>query len=210
MCGIFLPAVNQENTVIDLEKVMRLVFYNRQNRRRYASFFEWRGEDRERGKQVKERSIVCDLFKSLEKDAGCILFKTVGYGDNPPDCVATDMNDNPIGVEVTELVDEETVKLRSKGCRPDKDWTSNEVIEKVKSILRKKSNLLTKRPSKYTNFFLVLHTDEPDLRWKFRAGELASSFHVFDRYPHIDKVYLLFSYQPGRKTYPYLELKFAS
>lgn len=201
--------MNQNSLTIDSEKIAQQVLYNLQNRRSYASFFEWKNpNDRELGKKVKERSIVCDLVKSLEKDAKSILFQTVRYGENPPDAVATDINGNLVGFEVTELVDENTVKLWSQKFRKDKEWEMEEVIKEIERILRKKSQKLAASP--YRKNILVIHTDERDLRWKFQTGEMNLSLHLFQKQPHIDQAYLLFSYQPGYETYPYLELKFLS
>jgi hypothetical protein len=199
--------VNQNSLTIDPEKVEWLALYNLENRRPYASFFDWKNPNNcELGKQVKERSIFCELIKCLEKDAGCELFSTVRYGENPPDAVATDVSGHLVGIEVNELVDEKTVKLWSQGERKDKEWKTEEVIQEIKRILRKKSNKLSR--SLYRKNILVMHTDERDLRWKFQTGKLSLSLHFFQKHPHIDEAYLLFSYQPGRETYPYLKLKF--
>jgi hypothetical protein len=201
--------MNQNSSKIDFEKVEQLALYNLQNRRSYASFFEWKNpNDSELGKKVKERAVTCDLIKSLEKDAGRKLFQTVRYGENPPDTIAADMDGNLTGFEVTELVDEETVKLWSKKLGKDKEWEMEEVIKEIEHILRKKSQKLAAVP--YKKNILVMYTDERDLRWKFRAGEFNLSSHFFQKHRHIAQAYLLFSYQPGRETYPYLELNFLS
>ena len=199
--------MNQNSPVIDFEKIEQLVRHNFQRKRSYASFFEWKNaNDPELGKKVKERGIVRDLIESLEKDAGRELFPIVSYGENPPDSVATDKNGNKVGFEATEFVDEKTVKLWSQGLAKDKEWEMKEVIEKIERILSDKSKKLATSP--YTKNILVMHTDERDLRWKFQIGELNLGLHLFQRHSHIDQAYLLFSYQPGQETYPYLELKF--
>jgi hypothetical protein len=155
---------------------------------------------------VKERGVVCDLIKSLEKDAGHELYPTVVYGEDPPDSVATNMDGCKVGFEVTELVDEETVKLRSQGFSAEKEWETEEVIKKIEQILSSKSEKLATSP--YAKNVLVMHSDERDLRWKFRTGELNLNSHLFKKHPHIEQAYLLFSYQPGQETYPYLEFRF--
>ena len=199
--------MNQNLPTIDFEKVEQLVHHNFERRRSYASFFEWKNPNNpELGKKVKERSVVCDLVKSLEKDAGCELFQTVRYGENPPDAVATDTTGNSVGFEVTELVDEQTVKLWARGLGRDKEWEIEEVIRKIEQILCDKSKKLA--ASSYPKNILVMHTDEGDLRWKFRTGELNLNARLFKQHPHIDQAFLLFSYQPVQETYPYLELKF--
>ena len=199
--------MNQNHREINFEKVEELLKHNFQHRRSYASFFEWKNPDNpELGKMVKERGVVCDLIKSLEKDAGHELYSTVIYGEDPPDSVATDLNESKVGFEVTELVDEKTVGLWSQKPSVDKEWKIAEVIQKIEQILSRKSEKLAKSP--YPKNILVMHTDERDLRWKFRTGELNLNSHFFKKHPHIDQAYLLFSYQPGQETYPYLELKF--
>jgi hypothetical protein len=190
-----------------MERVEKLIHYNFQNRRPYASFFEWKNPDNPNlGKKVKERGIVCDLIKSLEKDAGQILFKVVRYGEDSPDSVATDTEGNLVGFEVTELVDEQTIKARCHGLGEHKEWKPGELMSRLNDILRDKSQKL--KASSYARNILVIHTDEPELRGDFYDYEKENSNHWFQKVPHIDEAFLLFSYFPGRETYPYLRFNF--
>jgi hypothetical protein len=199
--------VKQASTTIDLERIEQLIYYNLQNRRPYASFFEWKNPDNPNlGKKVKERGTVCDLIRSWEKDAGQTLFKAVRYGEDPPDSVAIDTEGNLVGFEVTELVDEQTIKARCHGIGSYKEWKSGELMIKLREILRDKSQKLKASP--YVRNILVIHTDEPELRGDFYKYEMENSEQWFQQVAHINEAFLLFSYFPGRETYPYLRLNF--
>ena len=190
-----------------MERVEELIYYNFQNRRPYASFFEWKNpDDPSLGKKIKERGIVCDLIESLEKDTGQPLFKAVRYGEDPPDSVATDTLGNSIGFEVTELVDQRTIEARCRGFGERKEWKTGELLNMLNDILWDKSLKLKK--SSYTRNILVIYTDEPDLRRNFCNYEIENSKHWFEKAPNIDEAFLLFSYIPGKEKYPYLKLNF--
>jgi hypothetical protein len=193
--------------MINLERIEELIRYNFQNLRPYASFFEWKNpDDPNFGKKIKERGIVCKLIKSLETDAGRILFETLHYGEDPPDLVGTDPEGNLIGFEATELVDEQTIRASCRGYYKNKEWNSAELFYKLEEILRDKSQKL--RTGSCARNILVIHTDEPELRMYFQEYELENSKHWFPKAPHIEEAYLLFSYFSGKKTYPYLKLNF--
>lgn len=205
--GLSFAVVEQKPPTIDWERIEELIQYNLQNRRPHASFFEWKNPDNPNlGKKVKERGIVCDLIKSLEKDAGQTLFKAVRYGDDPPDSIAIGTQGDLVGFEVTELVDEQILKARCLGIRKDKEWKDGELTAKIVEILQKKSQKLAASPC--TKNILVIHTDESELRGEFMKYEQEISKHVFQEVPFIDGAFILFSYFPGRETYPYLQLNF--
>src|SRR5258708_1850155 len=135
-------------------------------RKGYASF--WDSPD----KGTKERGIVCDLLASIEGKGGRHGIVSIRKNRrDPPDCVGTGENNEIVAFEVTELVDEETIRRNKKGQRSNqrkclcafKEWTADALIEKIRNILKAKDE---KRfhGGPYSRIVLIIHTDEPLLR----------------------------------------------
>jgi hypothetical protein len=197
----------KSQSLIDKGIVERLFQHNLYNRRPYASFFEWENpDDRNLGKQVKERSVACELIRALERDENKTLFRTVEYGEDPPDIVAIDTEGRPVGFEVTELVDAQAIIACCLKAGRYKRWAEGELIAKLLGILKKKSRKLGKCFT--TRNILVIYTDEPELRGEFCKYKAELSRIRFEKFPFVDEAFLLFSYVPGRDTYPYIRLNF--
>ena len=93
--------------------------------RKYASFFDWRKKDE------KEIGMVETLFESM-KLQGINTFQNLRISQkDPPDCIAKDQSDNLIGLEVSEFVDEEAVRLNAQGKDVYRDWTIDEIVKKL-------------------------------------------------------------------------------
>lgn len=77
--------------------------------RGYADIFDWVEPDRERGKRIKEQSIVDDFVQALYRDVS--PYVRIESCEPPlPDCQGIDRVERKTGFEVTELVDEEMIK----------------------------------------------------------------------------------------------------
>ena len=100
--------------------------------RKYASFFEWPDKD------IKELGVLKELFKSMAKTSICHYKNPKSSEKDPPDCIAEDTKGNKIGFEISELVDEETVKQSQKGYAELKFWENDELVEKLKEIICEK------------------------------------------------------------------------
>lgn len=121
--------------------------------RKYASFYDWPRKD------VKELGIVETLFESM-KLQGINIFQNLRISQkDPPDCIAEDQCGNLIGLEVSEFVDEEAVRLNAQGKEVYRNWEVNEVIKELESIIvGKDSKAFHGGP--YKRLILVIHTDE--------------------------------------------------
>lgn len=169
--------------------------------KKYASFRDWSE------KAVKERRIVCDLLEAIE--ARCERHKVVKVKSvrfDPPDCIGRLLNGEFVGFEVTELVDQKTIEINRRGRRVWKEWTRRELLAKLRKIVRNKDSKIY-HGGPYTSIILVIHTDEPLLRPTDFDSVLCDQaiFHC----KQITDAYLLLSYNPGLKSYPYFKLKIA-
>ena len=165
----------------------------------YASFFDWPN------KATKEKGIVRDLLKAMEAKGeyhGVVKLKS--NKPDPPDCVGVVENGELVGFEVTELVDQETVRKNRQGKRTRKKWTPNELLAKLREIVREKDSKKYHGGS-YSKIILVIHTDEPFVRSadcdSILRGQLVGQCR------QITDGYLLLSYKPRRKSYPYFKLE---
>lgn len=166
--------------------------------RKYASHFDWHN------KQRKELGVVEALFEGM-KAAGASIYHSPKYSKkDPPDCVAEDNDGEIIGIEVTELVDEQAISENQKGTRVYRDWETHKVINAIKEILKEKD---TKNyiGGPYFKLILIIFTDE--LTISSERYSLILNSKVFPTCKQINEVYFLFSYDPGIKSYPYIHLK---
>ena len=170
-------------------------------KREYASFFDWFD------KGQKELGVVESLLGSM-KLQGANTFQNLYISPkDPPDCIAKDQSSNLIGIEVTELVDEDAVRLNAQGKNVYRKWTADEVVKEIESIIvGKDSNTFHGGP--YKKLILVIHTDELDIN--FQALKPMLEIHEFKKTSQITEAYLLFTYDPTNKHYPHIQLKIAA
>src|ERR1035437_5716208 len=170
----------------------------RKKRKGYATFFDWPN------KRTKERGIVCDLLKSIEDTEGYCEIKTVRANESdPPDCIGTTVDKKLVAFEVTELVDQKTVEMNRMGRQARKEWPPDKLLEKLKNIIRNKDSK-TFHGGPYSKITLVIFTDEPEVRSADCDAILDGQ--ILGQCRSITDCYLLLSYQPGRKFYPYFML----
>lgn len=168
--------------------------------RKYASFFEWSD------KGQKELGIVETLLQSVAFQ-GAETFRNLRISPkDPPDCIAEGQSGNLIGFEVRELVDEEAVRLNAQGKEVYRNWTVDEVIKELESIIVEK-DYKTFHGGPYKKLILVIHTDEFVL--DFQTLKPVLETHEFRKTNKIAEAYLLFSYDPEIERFPYIQLKFA-
>lgn len=166
--------------------------------RKYASFFDWPRKD------VKELGIVEMLFKSMELQ-GIHTFQNLRISrKDPPDCIAEDQSGNLIGLEVSEFVDEEAVRLNAQGKDVYRDWTIDEVVKQLEIIITEKDSK-TFHGGPYKKLILVIHTDEFVINFQTLKPVLET--HEFGKTNQITETYLLFSYDPEINHFPYIQLK---
>ena len=171
--------------------------------RKYASFFEWY----KREKSIKEKGIVESLLESLSMD-GTTMYQNLRASENdPPDVLAETMGGVLVAFEVRELVDQPAIELNERGEQVYRDWTNSEVIQEIQKIIDEKD---TKNyiGGPYEKWILVIPTDEPVLtHWQLKP---LLDAHEFKETRQLNEAYLLFSYDPAIKGYPYIQLRFAA
>lgn len=176
-----------------------------QKSRGYADFFEWPD------KGIKERGVVQSLFETIEKwdEKFFSELSTRGEGNDPPDCEAKDANDNRIGIEVTELVDSASIKnyINTKYVNWA-TWDSSKLVEAINERISTKDTPEKVKGGPYHGYFLVIHTDEPELSYS-RVNDMLNNI-TFPPPLMITRAFLLISYDPNLRLYPYLELEWSS
>lgn len=176
--------------------------------RGYADHFCWPLD-----RDLEEYGIVKIFTESLD-DNGQLFFdrnslRERGRGNDPPDCEATDLFGNNIGIEVTELVDPVAIeKLKKSGVYEWAEWDKPKIIRAIDERLKVKD-----RPSKikggpYANYIIIMHTDEPYLN-EIYVNSLLKNV-IFEKRKLINRAFLLLSYDPKVKKYPYVELTFST
>lgn len=172
--------------------------------RGYAGFFEW-SPDRD----LAEYGAVESLGKSLAAH-GALFFHDLairGRPNDPPDLEAVDDKGQRIGIEVTELVDRKAIQAYIEGRTSEAaEWARNDFLISLHSLLRTKNNRFPKlKGAPYPGgYVVVVFTDETFLPRPTVAQHLVG--HTFSQLRDIDRAFLLLSYDPSIKGYPYFEL----
>ncbi len=171
-----------------------------EDRRKYASWYEWL----KRGKKTKEIGITNTLLENIKNKCGQVPFSNLQIPrKDPPDVIAETLDGKPVGIEVSEFVDEEAIRKSERGEEIFRYWENEEVIKKIQKIIDRKG---AKKffGEQYEKIYLLIHTDEPLLDYETFKDSLSE--HDFKSLK-IDTVFLLFSYSPKLSCSPYIELK---
>ena len=163
----------------------------------YASFFEWH----EKGQ--KELSVVEELVVALNRSAGLSLHSPAEFSPDPPDCVCLDDVGNPVAIEVTEIVCEESVRLNAQGQKVYRVWRPGELRQGIQRVLLEKDTKAF-HGGPYQSVIACLFTDEPALSFTDAVAELDGA--TFGPLSQLTNAYLLFSYDPATKSYPIIRL----
>lgn len=110
-----------------------------------------------------------------------------------------------IGIEITELVDGRSVAAARIGKPYDwKDW-KNALLPELQKILHRKDNPTEIKGGPYSEYVLLIFSDEPWLEREYVERSLAE--HIFERTSVIGRAFLLLSYDPHIQRYPCYELR---
>lgn len=131
--------------------------------------------------------------------------KLRGHGNDPPDCEASDSLGQRVGIEVTELVDGDSIAAEKEGhhvCQLA--LTPSEAISAIRERIRKKDRAKVKG-GPYHQYILIICCDDP----RFLSYETLDAVPSaqFGATNLIDAAYLLQSYCPFKKCCPVIELQ---
>ena len=190
--GMNIPRENSDN--------FSATFLNRA--REYAPYFALSSSQ-----QDNEISVVDVLSRELTKQGKSSFHSIVprGRGKDPPDCEARNGNGKRIGIELTELVDGNSISATKNGVYIFQDALKpSEVTEIITTIIRKKDGADVKG-GPYDEYILIIYCDDP----RFLDYEILDAIRKeqFGPASLIDRVYFLESYCPWKKCCPYFELR---
>ena len=169
-------------------------------RRRYASFFEphlsskFDLEDGKKLKQLKEGHIVGAGLDAIERSGDIRITSLQQNPDAPPDFIAKDENEQCIGIEVVELVDQFAIEQNEKGFDYVRFWNFEEVTNKIRQILQTKDGKIF-RGGQYHKIVILIHVDEPSITFESLSKTIVD--HKFRGLRQVDEAYLLFSFDPN-------------
>ena len=171
------------------------------NVRDHAGYFSW-----ESNRAIEEAGVVQCLSESLESKGKLFFHSYKSRQEDPPDCEAQNKNNELIGIEVTELVDGNSIaKSRQNKLIPWEPWSIEQLDQTITKIINKKDNPTELKGGPYKEYILVIYCAEPAIL-DFNLIE-----HIKEK-PYsltklITRVFFLMSYCAFEKCCPYLELK---
>jgi hypothetical protein len=165
--------------------------------RQYASFFEWTD------KEGKELGVAQEFVKALNAEMGLALSSPRLQRPDPPDAICTSAAGERVAVEIAELVTEEAVRRTAMGEDLLRVWRPGDVSSAVSGLLLRKDEK-TFHGGPFGQLYVCLFTDEPMLTIDAAREELAAV--KFGPFRQITDAFLLFSYDPGTRTYPVIRL----
>jgi len=177
-----------------------------QAQRRYEGAFNWSD------KRVKEHRGVRTLLEAMAAEGDTRFCNPRPSAVDPPDCVVDGPNGGFVGIEVTELVDEEVVRANEQAQeREDREirlWRMGDVWARVAEIVKAKdSKPFSGAP--YSMRLLLIQCDEPHITSPDFDVQQIGVMPVCTT-SQIDEAYLLLSYHPdpgrGGGRYPYVRL----
>jgi len=172
--------------------------------RKYAAF--WAIGAALGDKRLDELGAVEGLLEGM-RVRGDIRYErpTVSPRD-PPDCVAHTPAGDRVAMEVTDLIDEESVRRSQRDglTAVAHTWTHAELLAKLDERLRSKDGKALKG-GPFERYVVVITTDEPMLSPE--PVETWLSAASFGPFSSIDEAYLLFSYFPNHLGRPYISLR---
>ena len=158
-------------------------------------------------RQDNEVEVVSVLSEQMMKQKKEYFHSIVprGQGNDPPDCEARGINRERIGIEVTELVDGDSIATAKKGESISQgNLSPHDVIETISTIIARKDSADVKG-GPYDQYILIIYCDDP----LFLDYEILEAIRKaqFDPTSLIDRAYFLESYCPWEKCCPYIELR---
>jgi hypothetical protein len=185
----------------DRETVLRLMREAIQTSRGYAGFWEW--PDRSIA-EVGAADVVMKFMRAADPTIDGVL---ASNPEDPPDVILTTADGRRIGIEVTELVDEEAVQRSRhrlhRGQELVYDWAEWDVLRLSQSVLhlvgRKDRKLREARG--FDMMIVAIITDEPMIDVALARSALELCCPVVSS---IGRAFLTLSYSPDadKAVYP--------
>ena len=122
---------------------------------------------------------------------------------DPPDCVAYNMNNRLVAVEVTELVSGDAVRMNEQGHRLYRDWMPPDVVRGIEKCLAEKDRKCYEG-GPYAQIVVVIHTDEMTVTSQTSGNVVPAA--TFTKCRQLTDAFLRFSYDPNFGRCPYVRL----
>jgi hypothetical protein len=171
------------------------------NQRPYAGFFAW--QDRE----VAEWGVAESFATAASAEPGFPLqnLRSRGAGNDPPDCEALDADGRSIAIEITELVDGDMIAAARRSSRRQwRTWNETSFRVELQERLADKDGKKLKG-GEWAEYVVLVHTDEPALT--IEQAQTWLEGYRFQSPRQIGRAFLLLSYDPFRRGYPYVQLR---
>lgn len=171
--------------------------------RGYASYWEWAPN-----RSLAEIAVAKALADYLVHSEGCSWASVSPVSDDPPDVLLLRTSGERVGVEVTELVDADTIKRhRDRKKRGTiqaydwADWTIESLTSSIVAAIQRKDGKLASRAGQYDELIVAIATDEPMISLELARQALQNST---TRVHTIHRAFLLLSYDPAvdKATFP--------
>jgi hypothetical protein len=173
-----------------------------EQKRKHAAFFAWYDRSPE-GKGVAEAGVVGTLLESMNAAGHSDYTRARASADPWPDCWAQAEDGTLAPFEVTELVNQSA--LPAGEAQP---WSDTQICTQLQTILSKK-DARTHSGRGSRQVVLVIHTDElyldPANVWRALGDD-----PLVLPLGNLARAFLLFSYDPKRGGYPFIELRLAA
>jgi hypothetical protein len=185
---------------MDDDELVEMVRDAISKQRPYAGFFDWPE------RSIAEWGAVNAFSEIASSEPGFPLreIEPRPSGEDPPDCEAVDANGRAMAIEVTELVDGSAIAAARRTGRVDfATWGPAQIRAQIDHLLTAKDSKVLKG-GPYDEYVVLIHTDEPAVTPEQIA--VALDGHELPAMKQVHRAYLLLSYDPHRRRYPYFRL----
>lgn len=171
------------------------------NVRSHAGYFAW-----EANSSIEEAGAVQCFSESLEHKEQSFFHSIKSREIDPPDCEAVNAQGETIAIEVTELVDGNSIaNARQNKPIPWEPWSIEKLDQTISDRIKRKDNPKEVNGGPYAEYILLIYSDEPAVL-DFDLIEHIKN-KCYGPTNLITRAFFLTSYSPWEKCCPYLELK---
>lgn len=171
------------------------------NSRSDAGILAWEGD-----RSVAEEGVLIAFALALQEQERLFFSNAFhrGEGNDPPDCEATGLADERIGIELTELIDPETAAAARAGNNYQaKRWSETDIAAGLAERIAAK-DAGNPKGGPYDRYVLLVYTDEPGL--SVDAARSVVSSRVYTATELLSEAYLLMSSDPSAKQHHCFQL----